>query len=1230
MCTEDRRNRQYILDVNNLNKNLMIEAGAGSGKTTILVDRLIVQIKETDIKMSELVAITFTEKAADVLKFRFQNKLLVAQKDETDTVKKNRLTEALRNVDDIQISTIHAFCNKILNECPFEANLGPGFGILRNQDETNAKNRFVKEYAKAHKNDLSFVLIKDLGLNALDFAGFFSDLVDEEYNEIECSTINSTPKKYYDEAIAKAQFVCDGVKATWDSKGLSYDELVDATRREKKDVKDGLLKAYDASISKNPKDLRAAIEKLSGYTGKDPAGNDIMNIKGNVTKKDSPVLFDVVKELIPDLGIYNDDICEAMHYLNDLYLSMLAPMAEAYKKSAKRNLSNQELLYYACNLLRNSSKAREYLRNKYQFFYVDEYQDTDPVQTELFLWLVAKNPLTGNNLTEKIQNATLLPGKICYIGDPKQSIYGFRKADITLYTKVKQLIIRDGNSELVQLYANFRSNKEICSWVENVFKNDFAGLKIETDKVPCINKDLLSGVYYYRYEHTTATSDDLLYEAEHIAKMIRGLIDSGCQLYSADRPVEEKDFMVLTPKKKNQINAVVNALKKYGLKVEVDGESSVSSSEEVANLFYILDFVDKPYSALRFAKLIRFVAREHYLPGEDYSEAQKLVSEKDDEVFESKLVELQLSKKVIELVKMLRGLVLRRYTTKPLVLVQQVIGDLGNLVYSGNYEDTKVGYVYGQLEQVFEQLKSKPIASLQCVCEELKSLLEDKELDKELIVRNTSNAVRVMNVHKAKGLEGKIVILAAGRYSMPKHQSSNLYCVETPNGNKIVSEPKDAFSKYSSVYSYSKSYDVYDRIKAEAEWEEHKRLLYVAATRAEEALIIPIPYALLNNTDAKGDKIFETGKENRKGFWGDLIPKCGEDDRVHGPVQAANMLDARLIKEGKVKAERKAEIRKEVYAAYCDILNDNCKNHGKPSEIIQAPKANIPGSNASVAGNKLIYRDDNAYGAMAAATAEVLGKNQLGNISERLVSPSSCEKYNHHNSGKVEAGRMKGNLYGLMLHKTYELLVNRIMLNKAEGIEYMKDNSDDIIEYILPLAVKEGLEQESLNREQCEKLLVPEDIVDELLAKTQSQQMDYLVNHFRDELSRRVKEFLDDKEILEDLLGEPETVAYTELPFAMYMPGEDGTKVFVNGTMDLLIETKDKLIIWDYKSDGRQYLPDSDELESIEDFEAAIGKVYAPQLEMYTEAVKQMIINDNLRKDKQIVVKLYHMYRAEK
>ena len=169
MCTEDQSNRQYILDAQNLNKNLMIEAGAGSGKTTILVDRLIVQIKETDIKMSELVAITFTEKAAGVLKYRFQNKLIAAQKNEIDPVKKSRLTEALKNVEDIQISTIHSFCNKMLNECPFEANLGPGFGILKNQDEKDAKIRFVKEYAKVHKNDQGLVLLKKLGLNLLDF-----------------------------------------------------------------------------------------------------------------------------------------------------------------------------------------------------------------------------------------------------------------------------------------------------------------------------------------------------------------------------------------------------------------------------------------------------------------------------------------------------------------------------------------------------------------------------------------------------------------------------------------------------------------------------------------------------------------------------------------------------------------------------------------------------------------------------------------------------------------------------------------------------------------------------------------------------------------------------------------------------------------------------------------------------------------------------------------------------
>lgn len=1191
MCTEDQRNRQYILDAQNLNKNLMIEAGAGSGKTTILVDRLIVQIKETDIKMSELVAITFTEKAAGVLKYRFQNKLIAAQKNEIDPVKKSRLTEALKNVEDIQISTIHSFCNKMLNECPFEANLGPGFGILKNQDEKDAKIRFVKEYAKVHKNDQGLVLLKKLGLNLLDFSSFFSNLVDEEYSEVEFENPNGTPKTYYDTAMDMAQKICDEIKAEWDDSGLSYEDLVAATSGEKPDLDVATRYAYDASVSKNPRELRFAIEKL-----KDKA----------------------------------EDVSKTMCALNDFYLSILLSMANEYQNAAKRNLTNQDLLNYACGLLRNSSKAREYLRNKYKFFYVDEYQDTDPVQTEIFLWLVAENDLVGKSLTEKINHATLLPGKICYIGDPKQSIYGFRRADITLYTKIKELIIKDDNSELVNLYANFRSNKEICSWVEDTFKNDFEGLRVETDKVLCGDQDLLSGVYYYRYQYTGRADSYYSFEAEHIAKMIKGMIDSGCKLYSADRKVEENDFMVLTPRKKKHINIVVTELKKYGLKVEVDGESTIKNSEEVANLFYILDFVNEPYSSLKFAKLIRFIAKEHYVPGEDYTEARKLILEQDNAIFEEELNKLQASVKVIELVKMLRELVLQRYTSKPFNLLQQVIENFGNLVSCGNYDDTKVGYVYGQLEQVLEQLRNKPIATLNCVCEELEKLIQNKEIDKELIVRNTTNAVKVMNVHKAKGLEGKIVILALGGAGLAKHQSRNLYCIETDNGNKIVSQPIG--DRYGCVHSYSNSYKLYDKNKADAEKEEHKRILYVAATRAEEALIIPIPYGTLTDSELKGNTKLKSGKEYRNGFWGGLIGKTEEDNRVHNPEDIMAIIDARkqqekLIQGRSPSADRMVEIRREVYPAYCEILNNNCKSYGFPSQIIQEPDSVITGVNISATNTQLVYRDDSTYKSMVAANMEVLGENQLGEISERLVSPSSCEEHKYHQTGSVEAGRMKGNLYGLILHKTYELLVNKIMLNKADGTRYIKENVDSIIEYILPLAIKEGLENESLNREHCKRMLIPEDAIDDVLEKIRSQQTEYLINHFREEVSTRVKDFLNDDEIIEDLLKEPETVAYTELPFTLYKTSENDEKVYVNGTMDLLIETKEKFIIWDYKSDGRQYLADTDELESIEDFEAAISKVYAPQLEMYTEAVRQMVSNDSQRKDKPIVTKLYHMYR---
>src|SRR5699024_11094902 len=133
----------------------------------------------------------------------------------------------------------------------------------------------------------------------------------------------------------------------------------------------------------------------------------------------------------------------------------------------KNQLTFNELLYKAAELLKNSDTAKKHFKDKYRFFYIDEFQDTDPIQAELILHLTHEGK-TSSRLKDW-QDSRPKPGSLFVVGDPKQSIYRFRRADISIYNQVKKII--EDNGELVYLDINFRSSNNICNWVENTFKN---------------------------------------------------------------------------------------------------------------------------------------------------------------------------------------------------------------------------------------------------------------------------------------------------------------------------------------------------------------------------------------------------------------------------------------------------------------------------------------------------------------------------------------------------------------------------------------------------------------------------------------------------------------------------------------------------------------------------------------------------------------------------------------
>ena len=157
---EDKTRNEILGDYIN---NLLIEALAGAGKTTILVDRLKAQVKTTD--PSKIVAITFTEKAADELKGRFQEKLL-EEYNEASGAEKDALQNAVEHINDIQISTIHAFCNKLLKEMAFEAGLGLDFEVVQDVNEEEVIRTFFENFCRDDAQREDRERLAKAGINA--------------------------------------------------------------------------------------------------------------------------------------------------------------------------------------------------------------------------------------------------------------------------------------------------------------------------------------------------------------------------------------------------------------------------------------------------------------------------------------------------------------------------------------------------------------------------------------------------------------------------------------------------------------------------------------------------------------------------------------------------------------------------------------------------------------------------------------------------------------------------------------------------------------------------------------------------------------------------------------------------------------------------------------------------------------------------------------------------------
>ncbi|MGO4886881.1 UvrD-helicase domain-containing protein [Anaerobacillus sp. MEB173] len=806
----DQKERELI--ANELNTNFLVEAGAGSGKTFSLVQRMVNLIITGTYRIGEIVAITFTRKAADELKERFRSKLEQTRIETEDTTVRERIERSLEDFDQCYLGTVHAFCARLLRERPIEAGLDFDFNELdENEDRLltdEAWDRYIQQVRLQTPEQL-----EELQLLGIDVAELRNNLHHlREYADVEWQS-ETIEKPSLDEAFqALVKFVnyCKpSLPDTEPDKG--YDTL------QKKLLRTIMqLKYTDHSKEKFKVAMLRPYQKKSTVTlNKWKSKDDAKEIRDSVQ-------IELAEIVAPSLQSWYE-------YCHGRLIPFLKPALSYYEKLKKERsqLNFQDLLSNTARLLKENSEVRSYFQKKYRCLLVDEFQDTDPIQAEMMLYL------TGLEIEEK--NWTKLTprqGSLFVVGDPKQSIYRFRRADIDIYQRVKDMIASTGGQAL-NLTMNFRTLDVITEPLNTVFQQHLpeqestyqaAYRPLNSVKKADDGAGERIGLKKITVPYARKKADVIDADADAIARYIKEQVDQ-----SAAQP---SDFMVLT-RYNDGLDVYAGKLEEYGIPVITTGQISLAGDRELQSILQLLTLLAQPTQSLYMVAVLRSPLigisdkqLYHYkMNGGVFSlfaNIPESLDENDRSTFDEAFTKL-------------RRYYQWRINDLPSTVIEKVLTDAGILALYVRLGKSK--REYARLYQVLEKVRAYEAnghSEFHEVVLRLRELIEEEEIE-EMSLPDEENAVRVMNVHKSKGLEAPIVFLA--------------------HPNKVV-EQSDKISQHikreetDSIGYFTFTNEKGDRLAQPVDWEmyqteefeylkaEETRLVYVAATRAEKMLVI--------------------------------------------------------------------------------------------------------------------------------------------------------------------------------------------------------------------------------------------------------------------------------------------------------------------------------------------------------------------------------------------------------
>lgn len=838
----DARDRQ--LAIGTFDRNLVVTAGAGTGKTTLLVDRLVHLLLRNPepLKITEIVALTFTNKAAEEMKLRLRQRLqafldaeldrqpandveektqkvieeLIARyqlsKDELDS----RVHDALRNMERSDIGTIHSFAATLLRLYPLEAGVDPQF-----HEDDGA------EFDRLFDAQWDLWLDQELSLRSSHA---------EDWRKI-------LPRCPLDQIKALAKSIStENVDLRQNLEGRN---TIPAALRDWLAKLEGqaaqLLERHPEDRS-NEKLVRAARAVLGEFL---KAGQRTELLTDEYTLLSDKSISRTLKGWQPEDIAESQEIVRAAKglvsvdgELTGLVWRLLVPYAEDFRERFIRegHLSFDGLLVRARNLVRDQDHVRADLKRRYRTILIDEFQDTDPIQYEILLYLAEAQDASAKDW----RKVKLAPGKVFVVGDPKQSIYAFRRADIEAYLEVVEKIIKVQNGVECRLTTNFRSNAAILDVVNGAFETliqaqdgvqpPYIAIQPAPGRITApsaIPKLLVRKIVAANQEMNAETARQL--EGESLARWLKEQVIGKTTILNArGEPVhaQPKDVAILL-RKLTDIHDYLEPLRRQGIRYVVEGERHFYAAKEIIDAVTLLRAVENPHDRLALVGVLR-------------SPLGGLADQQIYELHRQNLLDYRASKKLAgkefpptlaELYDALARLSNETRTMPIGAAVAHVFATLPvELLAACYFHGEQAVANLQKLAQQAELLGREGLTTLKEAIRQLeKRVLDVKDEGESVLAEENLDAVRIMSVHKAKGLEFPIVILAGcqtgieGRHSTDAEATFDWSTALT--GLRIGS-----ISDLAGLYIAEKT-----RLRNA---EEQKRLLYVAMTRARENLII--------------------------------------------------------------------------------------------------------------------------------------------------------------------------------------------------------------------------------------------------------------------------------------------------------------------------------------------------------------------------------------------------------